>query len=295
MNRSASELAALSRLFSSSVFHELAKKGRSGLFGRLASLSKLIDYCKPNATVGDAFDAAYNSLKIAGCRNEYIYRSAISHKILMGKHSLNTASMLTEFRVGTSRADLVILNGTATVYEIKSERDSLVRLLNQIEDYYRVFGHVNVIAGETHVDEVCKRTPVSVGVLCLSNRHQISTIREAENRKDRICPLTVLDSLRAAEATEILKSLEIPIPKVPNTQRHAALSALFAPVGPSILHEKMVQTLRRTRSQAPLRSLVNSMPDSLKTAALSVSVRRSDHGNLIDAVETPLPTALSWS
>src|SRR3546814_5194136 len=105
------------------VFREMAKKGRSGLFRRLIDQTDLIERAYPRATVGDTFDSAFDILKVAGHRDEYIYRAAISHKVLMGTHSLRTASMLNEFRAGSCKADLVILNGTATVYEIKSERD----------------------------------------------------------------------------------------------------------------------------------------------------------------------------
>ncbi|MEI9986083.1 MAG: sce7726 family protein [Aliidongia sp.] len=65
-----------------------------------------------------------------GCATNIFIAPSVTQKILMGKHSLRTASMLNEFRAGSCKADLVILNGTATVYEIKSERDSLTRLAN---------------------------------------------------------------------------------------------------------------------------------------------------------------------
>ena len=104
----------------------MAAKGRSATFARLFSIAGIAEIIAPHATVGEGFDAAFTVLKTAGLRDEYVYRAAVTHKILMGTHSLKTASMLTEFRTGSSKADLVILNGTATVYEIKSERDSIV-------------------------------------------------------------------------------------------------------------------------------------------------------------------------
>ena len=127
----ASQLSATTRLFSPGVFREMAKKGRSPLFTRLLGLSKVRDLCAADATVGHAFESAFGVLKTIGLRDEYVYRAALTNKVLMGTHSLNTACMLTEFRVGACKADLVILNGTATVYEIKSERDSLSRLANR--------------------------------------------------------------------------------------------------------------------------------------------------------------------
>jgi hypothetical protein len=291
---SAAQLSALTRLFSAAVFREMAKKGRSGLFRRLVEQADLIARADPRATVGDTFDSAFEILKVAGHRDEYIYRAAISQQVLMGTHSLRTASMLSEFRAGSCKADLVILNGTATVYEIKSERDSLARLANQVENYKRVFAEVNVIASEGHVEGVLATVPDDVGVLCLSKHYQIEPVREAFDCPARICPVTVFESLRTAEAVTILRAMSVKVPVVPNTQRHAAMRDLFATLDPAALHVEMVRTLKRTRDLAPLGDFVDRLPESLQAAALSVSVRRADHSRLVDAVATPLRAATDW-
>lgn len=273
----------------------MAKKGRSGLYRRLIEQTGFAEQACADATVGDTFDSAFEILKVAGHRDEYIYRAAISHKVLMGTHSLRTASLLSEFRAGSCKADLVILNGTATVYEIKSERDTLARLVNQIDNYKRVFAKVNVITSEGHVGGVLATVPEDVGVMCLSRRYRITTVREAVDCPERICPVTVFESLRAAEAAAILKALGVALPQVPNTQRHAAMRHLFSVLEPTALHIEMVRTLKRTRDLAPLGDLVDRLPTSLQAAALSVSVRRRDHSRLVDAVATPLRAARAWS
>lgn len=291
----AAQLSAFTRLFSAAVFREMARKGRSGIFRRLIAETGLDSRCEPESTVGDAFDLAFDVLKVAGQRDEYVYRAAVSHKILMGKHSLRTASILNEFRAGSCKADLVVLNGTATVYEIKSERDSLARLENQIENYKRVFAKVNVITSEAHIAGVLATAPPDVGVMCLSKRYQIKTVREAVDCPERVHPLTVLESLRATEAVAILKALGIPTPQVPNTQRHASLCALFADIDPATLHLEMVRTLKRTRNLAPLGDFLKELPTSLQAAALSIPVRQADHNRLVEAVRTPLREAIAWS
>lgn len=292
---SAAQLSALARLFSATVFREMAKKGRSGLFCRLLGQTDLIEHVGSSATVGDTFDSAFDILKIAGHRDEYIYRAAISQKVLMGTHSLRTASMLNEFRVGSCKADLVILNGTATVYEIKSERDSLARLANQVENYKRVFAKVNVIASEGHIEGVLDTIPDDVGVMCLSKRYRITSVREALDCPARICPVTVFESLRMAESIAILQAMGVAVPEVPNTQKHTAMRDLFAKLDPITLHAEMVRTLKRTRDLAPLGDFIDRLPKSLQAAALSVSVPRSDHSRLIDAIATPLRAAMTWS
>jgi hypothetical protein len=139
VNPATDQLAAISRLFSSSVVHEMARKGKSPLFARLVTQSQVLCSMSLSESVYTVFEAAFSLLKREGYRHEYIYKAALTHKILLGKHSLQTASMIHEFRVGDCKADVAILNGTATVYEVKSERDSLTRLERQIAAYATVF------------------------------------------------------------------------------------------------------------------------------------------------------------
>jgi hypothetical protein len=292
----ATQLSALSRLFSPSVFREMARKGRSTLFAQLFTQSGLLEKKTTDVrTVSAAFDIAFSVLRRAGTRDEYVYRAALTHNILLGTHSLNTASMLTEFRAGSCKADLAILNGTGTVYEIKSDRDSLSRLVNQVENYRKVFAKIYVIAGEAHVQGVMESTPEEVGVLSLVRWDRIRTVREAVARADLICPVTVFESLRVAEARAILKNLQVPIPDVPNTLLWASMRELFAALAPADVHQQMVCTLKKTHNLASLGSLVEQLPMSLQPAALSIQVRRADHERLVEAVHTPLDEAMTWA
>lgn len=288
-------LAAISRLFSSSVIREMARTGRSPLFLRLAVQSDLLDFVDASNRVSDLFEVAFALLRREGHRHEYIYKAALTQRILLGKHSLQTASMLTEFRVGECKADVAILNGTATVYEIKSERDSLYRLARQVTAYARVFARVYVIAAESHVDAVIASVPGDVGILRLSDRHHISTVREAADHPERTSPAAIFDSIRTDEARLILMTQGVTIPVVPNTILSAVLRDLFVTLDPSTAHSGMVQVLKKTRNLLPLSDLVAQLPPSLQTAALSVPLRKLDHSRLVTAVNTRLNEALSWT
>jgi hypothetical protein len=291
----ATQLSALSRLFSSSVFREMAKRGRSVLFARLFMQSGLAYEHLADGTVGAAFDAAFTLLRRSGVRDEYVYRAALTHNVLLGTHSLSTASMLTEFRTGSCKADVAILNGTGTVYEIKSDRDSLSRLANQIANYRKVFAKIYVIAGKTHVQDVLDSVPADVGVMSLVRWDRIQAVREAADRPDRVCPITIFESLRSAEARAILKDMKLGVPDVPNTMMHVAMRDCFARLDPAEVHRRMVMTLKRTRNLAPLGTLINRLPASLQPAALSIQVRRADHDRLVEAVGTPLGAAMGWA
>ena len=295
MEINSSQLSALSRLFSSAVVRQLAVEGRSAAFTRLVRQLDTLFRDLKLPCVKDAFDAAFEILKRRGLRDEYIYKAALTHRILMGKHSLRTACMLNEFRAGSSKADIAILNGTTTVFEIKSERDSLSRLHQQLINYRKVFASVFVIAGENHVDAVLEATPRDVGVMSLTRSFQIRTLREAMNQPFRICPLTVFQSLRTAEAADIVANAGLDIPNVPNTRLRTELRNLFASLAPEDVHDGMLRTLKRTRDLKSLQWLVDQLPVSLHVAALSVPLRKSDHDRLVQAVNTPMKLAMGWS
>jgi len=295
VNLATDQLAAVSRFFSSSVVHEMARNGRSPLFARLVTQSQMLRSMSLSDRVSTVFEAAFSLLKREGYRHEYIYKAALTHKILLGKHSLQTASMINEFRVGDCKADVAILNGTATVYEVKSERDSLARLERQIAAYATVFAKVYVIAAESHIRAVAITVPDSVGMLCLNSRHQISTLRDATDQPERTSPSAIFNSIRIEEARMILSDFGVSVPHVPNTKLHAVLREAFVKLDPIQAQEGMVRVLKHTRNLLPLSALVDQLPPSLHTAALSVPLRKVDHQRLVDAVNTPLKDAMGWA
>ena len=288
-------ISAISRFFSPSVLRELSRKGRSPLFARLLDESSLARSLNPDDKVSEVFEKAYSLLKNKRCRHEYVYKAALTEKVLLGIHSLQTASMLTEFRVGKCKADYAILNGTATVYEIKSERDTLSRLEYQVNSYMKVFARVNVIAGENHIDDVVSIVPKEVGVLKLSDRHQISTLREAVDAPQRTCPATIFESIQLREANEILRTFGVYIPNVPNTELYEVLRNEFIKLPPCDAHQGMVKTLRVSRNLHSLSALLKDLPPSLHAAALSTSIRKKDHNKLVDAVNLCLEEAIGWA
>lgn len=272
----------------------MARKGKSPTFVRLFRQTPLDESAKAAARVRDVFEAAFEILKERSYRNEYVYKAALTQKILLGVHSLQTASMMSEFRVGDCKADVAILNGTATVYEIKSERDSLARLERQLRAYRRVFATINVIVGENHVKEVLDSVSTDIGVLVLHDRYRISELRSPSNRPELTDPTAIFDSIRVEEAKQVLQRCGIEIPDVPNIEMHAALRKKFERVKARDAHEGMVHVLKKSRNLLPLAELVDNLPRSLHSVALSCRLRRADHGRLLTAVNARMRDALDW-
>lgn len=295
MNDATTCPAAVARLFSASVVKELAEKGKSQIAARLFRESGLLPYLDPDQCLSEIYQSAFEFLKARQHRHEYVYKAAITQRVLLGVHNLKTASMLTEFGAGRSRSDVVVFNGTASAYEIKSERDSLTRLENQVGDYLKVFASVSIIAGANHVNAVLKIVPFEVGVLTLTDKFSISPEREALNAPERTCPSAIFEAMNLREVEIALKAEGIEIPSVPNTQKYSALKVLFEKLTPEAAHRRMVETLKRTRSQISLQSLLSNVPSSMHSATLSTKLRKRDHKRYIEAFGVPLSVVLSWA
>lgn len=139
--------SAVARLFSGQALKKVLSDDRPKIVEEVSAYLSMHGLLGEDSTLGDLLKASYEYLS-RNYRNEYIYKNAIANKILLGVHSINTSYMLQEFRVGRSKVDTVILNGTSNVYEIKSELDTLERLERQISDYKRAFDKVHVITSE---------------------------------------------------------------------------------------------------------------------------------------------------
>lgn len=285
--------AAVARIFSAAVFHELVKSGQSPTFARLIKDSYLGN-TDSITNVSQLFDHAFSLLKRRAYRNEYTYKSAIAQKILLGAHSLRTASMIGEFRVGTNKADLVILNGTSTAYEIKSERDKLDRLEAQISSYGEVFASVSVVCAEKHLQAVLASVPDFVGVSVLTDRFQISNIRKSVPEPSRTKSSSILEAITRREAIMILNEFGIAAPKVPNTQIHGALRAIFEKIPSERVHDQMIHVLKKTRNMSGLADAVGALPASLSFFALTVPFGERGRENLFCAMDTPVSEAMKW-
>jgi len=274
---------------------ELSSRGKSPMFSRIAKQTQFFDHLDKECLVGTVFDEVFKVLRKKQLRHEYVYKSAIAHRILLGKHSLNTAAILNEFRACDSKADSVILNGTSTAYEIKSERDTLSRLKGQLDSYRKVFAQSYVITGIDHLKSIEDMSSEDVGILLLSDRYQISTVREANPSPENTDPAAIFDSIQMDEAKEVLRDNGVCIPQLPNTKVYAALKAEFIKLDPIIAHDGMVRVLKQTRSLSRLESFIGSLPMSLQSISMSTTINQRGRERLLGALQTPLYQALNWN
>jgi len=205
-------------------------------------------------------------------RSEYIYKNLIALRVLLGRHSLNTATMLMEFRVGNCKADCVIINGTSNVYEIKSEFDSMARIQRQLTAYRKVFDRVHVITTSDQVDAMALEVDESVGLLVLNDRQYVTTVREPLSLKARVDPGAIFDTLRQPEYVVAIRERFGSVPAVPNTRIYQVCRELFMELSPTEAHDAMIQALKLRGCSMSLRRFVEAVPSSLKAASLTCTL-----------------------
>ncbi|TCS75020.1 hypothetical protein EDD59_13213 [Muricomes intestini] len=163
-------------------------------------------------------------------RNEYFYKNTLLNKLLLGVHSVNTTTALTEVSIAKSKADFVLINGKAIVYEIKTELDNLERLSSQIDDYYKVFDHVVVVTYEKNLQQLKKilyNLDKPVGIYVLRRNSQLKTIRKPEKYIKDLDKETIFKLLRKSEYEEIIFQHYGCLPKVTQFKYYAVCKKMF--------------------------------------------------------------------
>ena len=263
------------KIFSSSYLSRLAT-GDFSLVNRVAS--ELLSINPLQYSIVDIYERTYKELS-KHYRHEYYYKNTIANKRLLGRHNLNTATMLSEFRVGNNIADCVILNGHSTCYEIKTEFDSLSRLTDQLNSYLRLFDKVNVVSDEKFIEAIANIIPKEVGIICLKKNNTLSTIRESEVITTPICPTLVMNSLRATEYKELVKILSGEVPNVGNIKMYSACQEIILQATPSILRDEYRKILKVSRKNN--KKLIENLPKSLINAGISYKLPVKLQNNLI--------------
>ena len=120
-------------------------------------------------------------------RNEYLYKNTLLNKLLINAHRINTTVALTEVPIANSKADFIMINGKAVVYEIKTELDTFERLENQIKDYYKAFDHVCVVTSETQESALLEKlSGTPTGLYILTKKNTIRKPKEPEEYRQRM-------------------------------------------------------------------------------------------------------------
>lgn len=275
----------LAKIFSPTILKELSENGKSKKLTQILIDHDLIKQLDVKQDLASFFNDTYKFLS-KSYRNEYIYKNTIIKNILLGRHSLNTAYLINECRVGNSKADSVILNGTSTVYEIKSEYDTFVRLEQQLNDYKKAFEYIYIVVPEVSVQKLkIEFINKNIGILQLNKNNSLTKIQDAQSNKEYFDKEIIFDILNQKEYMLIVHKYFQNIPELPNTRIYSIYKEYFKQIDIKVIHDEFVEILKQRGNNKLLKDFVLSMPDSLKALALQTKLTKKAKINLLNVLK----------
>lgn len=270
-------LTVLPRLFTVSHLQHLAWYRVSELLPFARHLIAREKSLPPHATVAELLDAAFEIMR-RRYPVEYVYKACLLERLLFGKHSPRTTSCYFELPVGTARADMVLVNGEACVFEVKSRFDGTARLEAQLREYYRCFTNVTVVTEDSEAATYLDWLPAHVGVATLTPRFSISIKRPPSCNSHGLEHFGLFRMLHQSERHCIAEhDLGLSVSEIDPTVRYRRIFKSFA----SLLsvreaHSRVVAALRARQRTESLANRCSRLPKSLHVAAFSYRLRKTD-------------------
>lgn len=214
-------------------------------------------------------------------RNEYFYKNTLLNKLLLGVHSVNTTTALTEVPIAKSKADFVLINGKAVVYEIKTELDNLERLSSQIDDYYKAFDHVAVVTFEKNLlqlQKVLDSIDKPVGIYVLRKNGKLGTIQKPQRYIEDLNKEVIFKLLRKNEYENIITYYYGYLPEVTQFKYYTACKQLFLEIP---LEESYLYVLKNLKKRMQLeKQEFVKVPYELKFLAYFMELKYEDYQKL---------------
>nr|WP_294675846.1 sce7726 family protein [uncultured Blautia sp.] len=271
----------LNRFFTRSTFKQIIDDGESPAY--IAAIRRYI-VDSTEKTNEECISEIYQYLKNK-YQNEYYYKNTLLNKLLLGVHSPRTTTALTEVPVSNSKADFILINGKAVVYEIKTALDNFDRLDGQIEDYYKAFSRVVVVTSENNFDEVQQRlrnTPV--GICVLTKKGTLSVRKKPVEYNDMLSKTIMFKILRKNEYEQILLKLIGSLPSVSQFEYYRACQKLFESLPTDTAYQMFIQTLK-LRMKIDIVEY-SKVPYELKFLIYFSNYKKSDYAKLCHFLST---------
>ena len=213
-------------------------------------------------------------------RNQYYYKNTILNRLLLGVHSINTTTALTEIPISTSKADFVLINGKAVVYEIKTELDNLERLESQINNYYKAFNHVCVLTCDEYASILLEKLAnTKVGIYVLTERDYIRRLKEPEKFDDLLNQEEIFRVLNKPEFEEIIKQYYGKLPTATQVKYYSKCKELFSEIPLQKAYSLFLKQLK-SRNTVTDKNSFKKVPYEIKSLAYFSQYKDIDYSNL---------------
>lgn len=274
-------------IFRGPFLERIARDEHHPLLQELADGYSFFPSYLQNAPLKDWYRFFY-SILVRKYKCEYVYKNSVANQLYLKNHRPNKALLTDEFRIGVSRADVVVINSTSTVYEIKTKYDSLTRLEQQISDYQKVIDRIYVVTTNEKCHEVSTVINDSVGLVTMDDKGKLNTIKKAKPNRANTDPGMVFDCMRRTEYCSAIKEAFGYVPDVPNGIIYVEAKKLFMQLPPEQAHKLMVKNVVKRARHKPFADRISDVPSSLKHACLAYNRSKKVVCPIVDRLRKPL-------
>jgi BarA-like signal transduction histidine kinase len=243
---------------------------------------------EPKSTFSEMIEVCYDHL-LKNYRHEYLYKVALLNSYVLSHYSLADTILLNEFKIGNSKADTVLVNGTNKVFEIKTELDSPERLTTQLNDYFKAFSEVYIVIHHSAIDKYRTLVDPHVGIMVFGADHAIQTLRSAIPYHEKLETPAMLKAVRKEEYLHIVKTLCGTVPAA--TPVHLFKACLNALSGFPVLdvQAEFLKTIKQ-RINPLTNELIQdtAIPTALRFSCYNYNLDRNDYLSLIQRLNYQL-------
>lgn len=275
-------LRVLSQIFSPPMFQKIVREDDFTLFK--SQTKKHFTTISHNTNL-DIIKFLYKSLQ-KQYRCEYIYKNSLMLDVIK-KHSLKTTLILNEFKIGASKADLVLLNGSIRIYEIKTELDGLGKLSKQLNDYQKFADKVYVVTDEKYAEKIkIEYANTNIGIIVFNTKNKLETIKEANGDSSLFEFDTIFKILRKQEYLNLVFNNYGFIPDVPNTKIFRACYELLAEIDIVDFQKQVLSKLKERKLSNPDLLKSTNTPKELKHICNALDFNEQEYQKLYDFLAT---------
>lgn len=199
-------------------------------------------------------------------RNEYFYKNELLNSLLIQNGKISSCSALTELPVADSKTDMIFIdeNDVGSVYEIKTELDTLNRLENQIQDYYKAFPYIYVVTSSNHLnqlEQVLEGT--NVGIIELTSNNEFVHQKEAAYNAGSLSHDVLFRILRKKEFESIVIKYFGKLPDVSDFVYYGTCFELLENLDIVLFQKEVMSCLRKRNLIQDVESFTDNVPYEL--------------------------------
>jgi len=272
-------LRSLSQLFTPTTFSKIVRKKEYSIVD--SRLKKHITNTKGLTRI-NLIKTIYSKLE-KQYKSEYLYKNTLINKLLLGRYSLNTTTIINELKIKNSIADFVLLNGEIRIFEIKTELDGLQKLSKQINDYKTFANKIFIVTNSKYVNSLSKLYQNdTIGIIEYTKKKTLKEIKPAIEDSKHLDYEVLFKSLRKNEYLELINSYFGFIPNVPNTLIFKESLKMVKTIEISVFQKLVLKQLKKRKIKFPDLLKSTQTPDELKYLCYTLNFNRKEYLTLYE-------------